>query len=160
MCREIKLLYCIRISDLSLVTFDTGEYLGGKTEAVSEISSGFGYLLDAKNQLLVLGNCLKTLEVVVAGPASSLMGRALRRECVGFLHVPSSLQGAKPQVPRLSGVTQTGGHRKGLQQEHTLLLGTKRWLGQGGQTKNWGPSGTLCAGVIEVIAMTGSISDW
>lgn len=77
MCKEIKLLYCIRINGLSLVTFDTGEYLGGNTEEVSEVSSAFGYLLDAENQLLVLGNCLKTIQVVT-GPACSLVGRTLR----------------------------------------------------------------------------------
>lgn len=49
MCKEIKLLYCIRINGLSHATFHTGEYLGGTTEEVSEISSAFGYLLDAEN---------------------------------------------------------------------------------------------------------------
>lgn len=46
MCKETKLLYCIRISGLSL---GAGEYFRGGTEGVSEISSAFGYLLDVEN---------------------------------------------------------------------------------------------------------------
>lgn len=77
------LLYCIRINGLSLVTFDTSEYLGGNTEKVSEISSAFGYLLDAENQLSVL----KTTDVVT-GPDYSLVGKGLCRECPSFFARP------------------------------------------------------------------------
>lgn len=152
MGKEIKLLYCIRINGLSLVTFDTSEYLGGNTEKVSEISSAFGYLLDAENQLSVL----KTIDVVT-GPDYSLVGKGLCRECPSFLaHSP----------PACGSQSRSHISWELLRQKVTgkickknKLLFTKRWWGPIGPINKREPRGILCAGPTGLVAMTGSISE-
>lgn len=121
MCKEVKLLGCIRIDGLSL---GTGEYFRGSTEGVSEISSAFGYLLDAENQLVVLGKCLKTIGVVT-GPAYSVVDKALRRERGGLLQLLASLLELKSQSRVSWEFARPEGHREGLQGHRALLLTTK-----------------------------------
>lgn len=55
------------------------------------MSSAFCYVVDAENQLLVLGNCLKTVEIITGPSNLQCGGQSTVQECMGFLQVLPSL---------------------------------------------------------------------